>query len=115
MKYSQNSNQNKFNKISIIFSSSKNWREPSPGLNCDQNRPVSLSPVEMGVVWSKAGPVASGTVITGLAAGLKPRVVNWPTNEPVKRYFTLQIEIKKFLGFILYFREQYIYCSRLFN
>ncbi len=75
-------------KFTLSSFSSKSWREPSPGLSCDQNRPVSLSPVEMGVVWSKAGPVASGTVITGLAAGLKPRVVNWPTNDPVKRYLT---------------------------
>ena len=30
--------------------------------------------------------VAIGTVITGLAAGLKPRIVSWPTNEPAKRF-----------------------------
>ena len=33
----------------------------------------------MGVVWSKAGPVAAGTLVTGVAAGLLPRTVNWPT------------------------------------
>ena len=68
--------------IKYIF---QNWREPSPGLSCDQNRPVSLNPVEMGVVWSRSGPIASGTLITGVAAGLKPKVVVWPSNEPVKR------------------------------
>ena len=30
--------------------------------------------------------VATGTVVTGLAAGLKPRIVSWPTNEPNRRY-----------------------------
>lgn len=39
----------------------------------------------MGVVESSFGPVAAGTLLTGIAAGFRPRVVNWPTNEPNKR------------------------------
>jgi hypothetical protein len=47
--------------------------------NCDDRRPQSFFPLEMGVVWSRAGPVTAGTVLTGLAAGLRPQFENWPT------------------------------------
>ena len=32
----------------------------------------------IGVVWSPSGPVAAGTMIAGLAAGLQPQSVSWP-------------------------------------
>lgn len=47
--------------------------------NCDERVPHSLNPVEMGVIWTRAGPVAAGTVITGLAAGLRPQFRMWPS------------------------------------
>ena len=31
----------------------------------------------MGVVWHTAGPVAAGTALAGLAAGLQPQRVTW--------------------------------------
>ena len=47
--------------------------------NCDERVPHSLNPVEMGVIWTRAGPVASGAVIAGLAAGLRPQFRMWPS------------------------------------
>ena len=47
--------------------------------NCDERIPTSLAPLEMGVIWTRAGPVASGTVLAGLAAGLRPRFEFWPS------------------------------------
>jgi len=40
---------------------------------------------EMGVVDSAFGPVAAGTLLAGIAAGFRPRVVSWPTVESNKR------------------------------
>ena len=32
--------------------------------NCDERVPHSLNPIEMGVIWTRAGPVAAGSSIT---------------------------------------------------
>ena len=37
----------------------------------------SFAPLEGGVGWSRAGPVAISTMITGLAAAMEPSIVNW--------------------------------------
>ena len=67
-------------------------------ISCDDKVPDSKAPWEMGkfveqieilyllkvayispgVVWSPSGPVAAGTMIAGLAAGLQPQSVSWP-------------------------------------
>ena len=42
----------------------------------------SLAPLEGGVSWSRAGPVATGTLLAGLAAAMEPRNVDWlPYNQ----------------------------------
>ena len=42
----------------------------------------SLAPLEGGVSWSRAGPVATGTLLSGLAAAMEPRNVDWlPYNQ----------------------------------
>lgn len=41
----------------------------------------------MGVAWSRAGPVATGTLLTGLATALQPQVVEWlPYNQGGKKH-----------------------------
>ena len=47
--------------------------------NCDSRKAVSLFPWEIGVVWSRAGPLAAGTMLAGLAAGLRPQFEFWPS------------------------------------
>jgi hypothetical protein len=37
----------------------------------------------MGVVWSESGPVAAGTMLAGLAAGLMPQSVSWPSGNVI--------------------------------
>ena len=37
----------------------------------------SLTPLEGGIAWSRAGPVATGTLLTGLASALQPKRVEW--------------------------------------
>ena len=42
----------------------------------------SFAPLEGGVSWSRAGPVATGTLLTGLAAAMEPKTVDWlPYNQ----------------------------------
>ena len=42
----------------------------------------SLAPLEGGVSWSRAGPVATGTLLAGLAAAMEPKNVDWlPYNQ----------------------------------
>ncbi|TRY77882.1 hypothetical protein TCAL_09782 [Tigriopus californicus] len=52
----------------------------NPG-NCEERKPISRSPWEMGVIWSPAGPVAAGTMLSGLAAGLEPQYVDWSNGQ----------------------------------
>eukprot|EP00095_Tigriopus_kingsejongensis_P009018 maker-scaffold674_size113878-snap-gene-0.17 protein:Tk09018 transcript:maker-scaffold674_size113878-snap-gene-0.17-mRNA-1 annotation:"PREDICTED: uncharacterized protein LOC658236" len=63
------------------LNSGPNWVEMpnfSYGLkDCEEMKPISLSPWEMGVIWSTSGPLASGIMLSGLAAGLEPQFVNW--------------------------------------
>ena len=47
--------------------------------NCDQRVPFSLAPLEMGVIWTRAGPVTAGSVLSGLAAGFEPHTEYWPS------------------------------------
>ena len=44
------------------------------------NNQFSFAPLEGGIGWSRAGPVAIGTMITGLAAAMEPSIVNWLPN-----------------------------------
>ena len=47
--------------------------------NCDERKPKSFFPLEMGVIWTRAGPVSGSSVLTGLAAGLRPQFEYWPS------------------------------------
>ena len=47
--------------------------------NCDERRPKSYFPLEMGVIWTRAGPVSGASIMAGLAAGLRPQFEYWPT------------------------------------
>lgn len=55
------------------YGPSNNWNT----IDCEQSKPISRSPWEMGVIWSPSGPVATGTMLAGLAAGLEPQYVDW--------------------------------------
>ena len=64
------------------YGSNVNWgggygRPPSQGRDCESTVAKSRAPWEMGVVWSPTGPVAAGTMMAGLAAGLFPDSVTW--------------------------------------
>ena len=38
--------------------------------------------MEGGIAWSRAGPVATGTLLTGLAAAMEPKSADWlPYNQ----------------------------------
>lgn len=65
------------------YGSNANWgggygQPPSKTQDCSDLTTKSRSPWEMGVVWTSSGPVAAGTMLSGLAAGLQPQSVNWP-------------------------------------
>jgi hypothetical protein len=63
-------------------SHSSTYRKPYANkIDCDDTIPDSKAPWEIGVVWSPAGPVAAGAMLSGLAAGLEPQVVNWPNGQ----------------------------------
>ena len=36
--------------------------------------------MEGGIAWSRAGPVATGTLMAGLAAAMEPKITNWLPN-----------------------------------
>ena len=51
-------------------------------LFCITFTPISFAPLEGGIAWSRAGPVATGTLITGLAAAMEPKSTDWlPYNQ----------------------------------
>lgn len=77
--YGQVARPGKINK-GVIRKNFAYPREPGPGYDCDSRQAFSLAPLEMGVVWSRAGPVTAGTVVTGLAAGLRPQTAFWPSS-----------------------------------
>ena len=53
---SEFSSHNVYSSFKETLGYFQDWRQNIPGLNCQANRPVSLSPVEMGVAWSRSGP-----------------------------------------------------------
>ena len=43
---------------------------------------ISFAPLEGGVAWSRAGPVATGTLLAGLATAMEPKTAEWlPYNQ----------------------------------
>ena len=40
----------------------------------------SFAPLEGGIAWSRAGPVATGTLMAGLAAAMEPKITDWLPN-----------------------------------
>ena len=41
--------------------------------------------MEGGIAWSRAGPVATGTLMAGLASAMEPKITNWLPNSGGKK------------------------------
>ena len=61
--------------------------------------------MEGGVSWSRAGPVAAGTLLAGLAAAMEPKNVDWlPYNQG-----GIMIMSEKFRNLFRHFIAVYFY------
>ena len=55
---------------------------------CEDYKPVSQAPWEVGAVWHPAGPLAVAPMMAGLAAGLEPQTLNWAEGQMTNFYGT---------------------------